>query len=169
MAEGPFRLNFVMSATGVGDLPADRGARLPSSVGRTWASPSLINAMANQKQLAKVSKDAGAGPSLLNLFEFGDGTTLMDLPGYGFAKVPGRVRSTWPAMIEGYLLERDGLNTVMTLIDAEIRAHGRSDVTTLEWLAAHDLPTRIVATKHDKVKPSVRDKTPVENWPRAAA
>jgi len=155
MADSPLRLEFVMSAARVADLPATEGEI--AVVGRSnVGKSSLINALANRNQLARVSKSPGR-TQLLNLFAFGDGTTLMDLPGYGFAKVPGRVRSTWPAMIEGYLLGREGLNTVMLLIDAEIGPTAL-DITTIEWLADNDLPTQIVATKHDKVKPSRRDK-----------
>ena len=81
----------------------------------------------------------------------------MDLPGYGYAKVPAHVRARWPEMIEGYLLGREGLRVVLLLVDAEIGPTA-IDVTTLEWLASHGLPVRVVATKHDKVKPSKRDR-----------
>jgi GTP-binding protein len=144
-----------MSATKVVDLPDTEGEI--AVVGRSnVGKSSLINALANRNQLARVSKSPGR-TQLLNLFAFGDGTTLMDLPGYGFAKVPGHVRSTWPQMIEGYLLNREGLNTVMALVDAEIGPTAL-DISTLQWLADNDLPTQVVATKHDKVKPSKRDK-----------
>jgi GTP-binding protein len=149
------QLEFVMSATRAADLPPTKGEI--AVVGRSnVGKSSLINALANRKALAKVSKTPGR-TQLLNLFAFGDGTTLMDLPGYGFAKVPARVRATWGEMIEGYLLERDGLRTVMVLVDAEV-GPTPIDVNTLEWLAANDLPVKVVATKHDKVKSSRRDR-----------
>jgi GTP-binding protein len=151
----PLSLEFVMSATRVADLPPTDGEI--AVVGRSnVGKSSLINALANRKALAKVSKTPGR-TQLLNLFEFGDGTTLMDLPGYGYAKVPGHVRATWGPMIEGYLLGRDHLTTVLGLVDAEV-GPTPIDVNTLEWLAANDLPVRVVATKHDKVKSSKRDK-----------
>jgi GTP-binding protein len=149
------QLEFVTSATRAADLPPTKGEI--AVVGRSnVGKSSLINALANRKALAKVSKTPGR-TQLLNLFAFGDGTTLMDLPGYGFAKVPARVRATWGEMIEGYLLERDGLRTVMVLVDAEV-GPTPIDVNTLEWLAANDLPVKVVATKHDKVKSSRRDR-----------
>jgi len=86
-----------------------------------------------------------------------DGTTLMDLPGYGFAKVPGRIRADWPKMIEGYLQRREGLASVIVLIDAEI-GPTPLDVSTLAWLRELGVPIRVVATKQDKVKSSKRDK-----------
>jgi GTP-binding protein len=81
----------------------------------------------------------------------------MDLPGYGFAKVPGRIRADWPKMIEGYLQRREGLASVIVLIDAEI-GPTPLDVSTLAWLRELGVPIRVVATKQDKVKSSKRDK-----------
>ena len=144
-----------MSGTRVADLPPTEGEL--AIVGRSnVGKSSLINALANRKGLAKVSKTPGR-TQLLNLFSFGDGTTLMDLPGYGYAKVPGHVRAQWGPMIEGYLLEREHLHTVLVLVDAEV-GPTPIDVNTLEWMAANDLPLRVVATKHDKVKSSKREK-----------
>ena len=155
MSASPLQLEFVMSATRLDDLPETEGEI--AVVGRSnVGKSSLINALANRKNLAKVSKTPGR-TQLLNLFAFRDGTTLMDLPGYGYAKVPGRVRATWGQMIEGYLLGRDHLHAVLVLVDAEV-GPTPIDVNTLEWLAANDLPIRVVATKHDKVKSSVRDR-----------
>ena len=86
-----------------------------SNVGKS----SLINALANQKQLARVSNTPGR-TQLINLFEHVGGGTIVDLPGYGYAKVPGHIRKDWGAMIEGYLLEREGLEMVFVLVDGAI-------------------------------------------------
>lgn len=151
----PLPLQFVMSATRVEDLPETEGEI--AVVGRSnVGKSSLINALANRNQLAKVSKTPGR-TQLLNLFAMDDGLTLMDLPGYGYAKVPGRVRATWPQMIEGYLLHRENLDVVMVLVDAEI-GPTPIDVSTIEWLRECGLNVKIVATKQDKVKSSKRDK-----------
>jgi GTP-binding protein len=101
-----------------------------------------------------VSKTPGR-TQLLNLFALPDGATVMDLPGYGYAAAPGAVRARWPEMIEGYLLRRAHLHAVVVLVDAEV-GPTRIDVDTLGWLRSHGLPVRVVATKHDKVKPSKR-------------
>jgi len=144
-----------MSASAIDQLPeatAEIAVVGRSNVGKS----SLINAMANRTHLAKVSKTPGR-TQLLNLFRFPDGTTLMDLPGYGYAKVPGRIRAQWGPMIEGYLLGREHLEMVVVLVDAEI-GPTPLDLNTMEWLRSEDVPFTIVATKHDKVKSSQRDK-----------
>ena len=151
----PLPLRFVTSASTYETLPATP-AELAfigrSNVGKS----SLINALANQKQLAKVSKTPGR-TQLLNLFELRDGRTLVDLPGYGFANAPKAARANWGRMTERYLLEREGLERILVLVDGEI-GPTRLDVNMLEWLRDCDLPFAVIATKHDKVKSSVRQK-----------
>jgi GTP-binding protein len=95
---------------------------------------------------------------LINLFSLdeGDGKgTLVDLPGYGYAKAAKSVRNDWPAMIEGYLLERDYLVMVFILVDGEI-GPTKLDQQMLDWLRYNDVPHTVVATKHDKVRSSKR-------------
>jgi GTP-binding protein len=153
VAVPPLALRFVTSGASVDDLPPTRGE--VAIVGRSnVGKSSVINALAHRTQLAKVSKTPGR-TQLLNLFALPDGTTVMDLPGYGFAAAPGSVRARWPEMIEGYLLRRQHLHAVVVLVDAEV-GPTRIDVDTLGWLRSHGLPVQVVATKHDKVKPSKR-------------
>ena len=141
------------------DLPPTEGE--VAVVGRSnVGKSSLINALANRTALARVSKSPGR-TQLLNLFELHDGFTVMDLPGYGYAQVPASVRAGWPAMIEGYLLGREGLAAVVVLVDAEV-GPTKIDVTTLTWLRDAGLPIQVVATKADKVKASTRDKRRAE-------
>lgn len=154
MGAPPLPLRFVTSAPDVADLPPTR-AEL-AIVGRSnVGKSSLINALANRRDLAKTSKTPGR-TQLLNLFALPDDRSIVDLPGYGFAQVPAKVRARWPAMIEGYLLGREELRAVVVLIDAAVGPTA-NDLETLGWLRSHDLPVRLVATKHDKVKPSRRD------------
>ena len=121
-----------------------------SNVGKS----SLINALANRTHLAQVSKTPGR-TRLLNLYEVNGGGSLVDLPGYGYAAVSKATKSAWPRMIETYLLSRDGLVMVMVLVDGEI-GPTPLDVKMLAWLRHHGIAHSIVATKHDKVKPSHR-------------
>ncbi|CAN5657842.1 ribosome biogenesis GTP-binding protein YihA/YsxC [soil metagenome] len=147
----PLQLTFVTSAKRYADLPetpCEVAIVGRSNVGKS----SLINALANHRQLAKVSNTPGR-TQLLNLFRLPSGGTVVDLPGYGFAKVPGRERAGWRAMIEGYLLEREGLDLVLVLVDGEI-GPTKLDVQMLDWLRGNDVPHTIVATKLDKVRPS---------------
>lgn len=147
------QLDFVTSAKRHGDLP-DSPAEV-AFVGRSnVGKSSLINALANRRQLAKVSNTPGR-TQLINMFRLPNGATLVDLPGYGYAAVPAREQATWRAMIEGYLLERPPLQLVFVLVDGEI-GPTKLDVQMLVWLRAHAVPHQVVATKMDKVKPSRR-------------
>ena len=82
---------------------------------------------------------------------------LVDLPGYGYAKVPKAVRDTWGPMIEDYLTGREQLAMVVVLLDGEV-GPTTSDLELLDWLRHEALPHSVVATKHDKVKSSRRDR-----------
>jgi GTP-binding protein len=147
----PLQLTFVTSAKRQADLPDSPGE--VAFVGRSNVGKSaLINALANRRQLAKVSNTPGR-TQLINLFVLPNGATVVDLPGYGYAKVPGREKSTWQAMIEGYLLEREPLELVFVLVDGEI-GPTKLDLQMLAWLQGNAVPYQIVATKADKVKPS---------------
>ena len=149
----PLRLRFVTSATRVAQLPLSNAE--VAFVGRSNVGKSaLINALANTKQLARVSNTPGR-TQLINMFELDGGGTLVDLPGYGYAKVPDRVRKDWPEMIEGYLLEREPLMQVFVLVDGAI-GPTPLDEQMLDWLRANAVPHTVVATKLDKVKSSKR-------------
>jgi GTP-binding protein len=115
---------------------------------------SLINALARRKSLAHVSNTPGRTQTL-NLYTTSAGFTLMDLPGYGYAAVPQREKSKWQAMIEGYLLEREGLACLLILVDGEI-GPTKLDVQMLDWVRFEGLPHMVVATKADKVKATRR-------------
>lgn len=153
MTTPPLQLEFVRSARDAHDLP-DSPAEV-AFVGRSnVGKSSLVNALANRVRLAKVSNTPGR-TQLINLFRLRNGSTVVDLPGYGYAAVPGRVRATWQPMIEGYLLERPPLVQVFVLVDGEI-GPTTLDVQMLGWLRANEVPHTVVATKLDKVKPSKR-------------
>ena len=151
----PLQLEFVLSATEVGGLPpteAEIAIVGRSNVGKS----SLINAVANRKKLAMVSNTPGR-TRMLNLFALPGHGTVMDLPGYGYAQASQTMRAAWGRMIEDYLLEREGLNMVVVLVDGEV-GPTKLDLTMLEWAEGNELPHTIVATKHDKVKAMQRDK-----------
>jgi GTP-binding protein len=151
----PLDLQFVRSAAELAQLPptdAEVAVVGRSNVGKS----SLVNALAHRRNLAHVSKTPGR-TQLLNVFTVDGRATLVDLPGYGFAAAPGRVKAGWQAMIEGYLLGREALEVTLVLVDGEI-GPTPLDLQMLEWLDAHGLARRVVATKHDKVKSSRREK-----------
>ncbi len=152
----PLRLNFVQSAARLDQLPAS--TREVAIVGRSnVGKSSLVNALAHRKQLARTSKTPGA-TKLINVFELdpeGSGRWLVDLPGYGFAKVSANERQRWQTMIETYLTQRSTLEAVIVLIDGEI-GPTPLDLQTVEWLHHIGRPLIYVATKEDKVRPSKR-------------
>jgi GTP-binding protein len=148
---GPLALEFVKSARRLAELPATDAE--VAFVGRSnVGKSSLVNALANRKQLAKVSNTPGR-TQLINLFQRREGGTLVDLPGYGYAKVPDRERKQWQGMIEGYLLGREELRALMLLLDGEIGPTAL-DLQMIDWLNANEIPAVLVATKLDKVRPS---------------
>lgn len=151
---GPLQISFVTSAKDASTLPetpAEVAFVGRSNVGKS----SLINALANHKQLARVSNTPGR-TQLINLFRLPGGGAIVDLPGYGYAAVPGRIKQGWQKMIEGYLLHRASLVNVFVLVDGEI-GPTKLDVQMLAWLRENGVPHTVVATKHDKVKSSKRD------------
>jgi len=151
----PLQLEFVTSADHLDRLPeslAEVAVVGRSNVGKS----SLINALAKRNGLANTSKTPGR-TQLLNCFELPDGTTMVDCPGYGYAKVSKVQRASMARMIERYLEGRDPLQMVMVLVDGEV-GPTPLDRSMLEWLREEGLPHQVVATKHDKVKTKVRDK-----------
>lgn len=148
---GPLQLEFATSAARVEDLP-DSPVEI-AMVGRSnVGKSSIINALANRKQLARVSNTPGR-TQLINLFTLPTGATVVDLPGYGYAAVPTREKAKWQAMIERYLLERQPLQALLLLVDGEI-GPTKLDLQMIDWVVDNQIPTVIVATKSDKVRPS---------------
>lgn len=153
----PLRLAFVTSATRHEDLPTSRAE--VAVVGRSnVGKSSLINALANHKGLARTSKDPGR-TRLLNMFSL-DGDplqagSLVDCPGYGYAKVSKADRAAWQDMVDLYLLDRPGLVMTMALVDGAV-GPTKSDVELLDWMRDAGVAFTVVATKHDKVKSSQR-------------
>ncbi len=151
----PLDLRFVLSADRVGVLPDSRAEI--AVVGRSnVGKSSLLNALANRKNLANTSKTPGR-TQLLNCFQLGEDSTVIDCPGYGYASVSKTMRASWQRMIDTYLLEREQLTMVLVLVDGEV-GPTQLDAQMLDWLQANTLPHSVIATKHDKLKASQREK-----------
>ncbi len=141
--------DFVTSATKPSQYPP---AGLPeiafagrSNVGKS----SLINVLVNRKRLVKTSSTPGR-TQLLNFFDINGKLAFVDLPGYGYAKVPASVRRNWGPMIETYLSTRKTLKGVVLIMDIR-RVPRREEFDLLEWLDNYSIETIIVLTKADKL------------------
>jgi len=116
-----------------------------SNVGKS----SLINMLVGVNKLARVSGTPGKTRNVEH-FKVEDAWLLADLPGYGFAKTSKAERGTWKRMIDTYLLERENLQCVFTLIDTRLEPQ-RNDLEMIQWLGENSIPFVIVFTKSDKL------------------
>ena len=141
---------FLLSASTTRQFPA---ATLPeiAFAGRSNVGKStLINSLLNRKKLVKTSATPGK-TQLINFFKVNDKFYFVDLPGYGYAKVPESVRRKWQNLVEAYLSERKTLRNVVLIVDSR---HNPTiqDRQLLEWLKYFQRPSLIVASKIDKLK-----------------
>lgn len=142
-------VRFIASAAEPQQLPADEGAEV-AFVGRSNAGKSsAINAICGRRGLAFVSRTPGR-TQLINLFALTPATTLVDLPGYGFARVPAEIRSRWEHLLGYYLSRRVALKGLLIVVDAR---HGIKDLDRhmMDWFAPTGKPVHILLTKSDKV------------------
>ena len=121
-----------------------------SNVGKS----SLINCLAQRKKLVRTSRTPGL-TRLINFFRINEAFYFVDLPGYGFARVPESVRAQWRPMVEGYLLERKTLRGIVHIIDAR-HLPTPDDIQLWVWLHDRRIPVIPVLTKADKVPQSKR-------------
>ena len=123
-----------------------------SNVGKS----SLINVLVNRKNLVRTSNTPGR-TQLINFFRINDAFTFVDLPGYGFAKVPLSVKREWGPMMETYLSRRENLRGTVLILDIR-RIPSAEDLQMLQWLRACGIPPLLVVTKCDKLSKSQRSR-----------
>ncbi len=116
-----------------------------SNVGKS----SLINKLLNRKRLVKTSSTPGR-TQLINFFSINRVFCFVDLPGYGYAKVPASVKKKWGPMIEKYLLTRETLKGVVLIMDIR-RTPGMEELQFIDWLGSFDIPVILILTKVDKL------------------
>lgn len=119
-----------------------------SNVGKS----SLINALMNRKSLARTSAQPGKTQTI-NYYHINDEMYLVDLPGYGYARVSEEIKAKWGKMIENYLHTSPTLKAVFLLIDIR-HAPSANDVSMYEWIVSNGFSPIIIATKLDKIKRS---------------
>jgi len=116
-----------------------------SNVGKS----SLINTLINRKRLVKTSSTPGR-TQLINFFLINKAFSFVDLPGFGYAKVPDSVRKKWGPMIETYLSTRKTLKGVVFIMDIR-RISGMQELNFIEWLHYYNIPSILILTKADKL------------------
>lgn len=122
-----------------------------SNVGKS----SLINKVLNRRNFARVSQTPGK-TATINFYNIDDKIHLVDLPGYGYAKVSDKERLKWANMIEEYLAERDQLVAVILLVDLRHKPTN-DDITMMNWVKDNGFSPIVIGTKYDKLKPSQRE------------
>jgi GTP-binding protein len=141
---------FIKSAAAPADFPADTGYEV-AFVGRSNSGKSsAINAIVGMRNLARVSKTPGR-TQLINFFAVAPDRRIVDLPGYGFARVPAETRRRWQRLLESYLLGRRSLRALLLTVDIR-RGLTAMDRTLLGWIAPRELPVGLLLTKADKLR-----------------
>lgn len=116
-----------------------------SNVGKS----SLLNTLVNRRKLARTSSTPGRTQAI-NFFRFGKTLYLVDLPGYGFARVPIKVKKSWGQMVENYLRARETLKAVVVILDIR-RDPSTGDENLINWLNYYAIKPIVVLTKADKI------------------
>jgi GTP-binding protein len=142
-------VKFVTSAAEKHQLAPDTGCEVAFAGRSNSGKSTAINAITQRAGLARVSRTPGR-TQLINFFELGPDRRLVDLPGYGFAKVPERVRARWLALMEHYFNVRESLVGLMLIVDSR-RGLGAQDAAMLEWVLARGREAHVLLTKADKL------------------
>ncbi|CUS47775.1 MAG: ribosome biogenesis GTP-binding protein EngB [Idiomarinaceae bacterium HL-53] len=148
---------FLTSAPNIRFLPPDEGIEVAFAGRSNAGKSSAINALTQQKSLARTSKTPGRTQQI-NVFSMTETTRLVDLPGYGFAKVPVAMKEAWQKSLSEYLQARKCLRGLVVLMD--IRHPLREvDQELIHWAVASNISVLVVLTKADKLKSGARKQT----------
>jgi GTP-binding protein len=151
------KVEFVLSASAPEQFPAD-GLREIAFLGRSnVGKSSLINALTGQKGLAFTSSTPGRTQTI-NFYRVDEKMYFVDLPGYGYAKVPRGMKDDWKRLIERYLVDRDRLESAFLILDAR-RGWMEKDLELKQWLDHHERHYLVVVTKMDKLNQTEQRRT----------
>lgn len=141
---------FIKSAVKPSDYPPSLLPEIAFAGRSNVGKSSLINTLVNRKRLVKTSSTPGR-TQLINFFDINATFSFVDLPGYGYAKVPAAVQKTWGPMVETYLQSRKTLTCVVLILDIR-RTPRREEFDLLAWLEHFNIARLLVLTKTDKLK-----------------
>jgi GTP-binding protein len=147
---------FVTSAVRPQQYPPEEMPEVAFAGRSNVGKSSLINTLVSRKKLVLTSSSPGK-TRLINFFRVNDALMLVDLPGYGYARVSEHERRTWRPMIERYLSDRNNLIAVVVILDIR-RTPNEDDAQLLDWLARREIPAVLVVTKADKLSKTAQSK-----------
>jgi GTP-binding protein len=151
-----FSAEFVISAAGPKQFPPDRKPQIAIAGRSNVGKSSVINALLHRKSLVKTSATPGK-TQLINFFVINGAFYFVDLPGYGYARVPRGVADSWAPLIEGYLKNSQRPTAVVVLLDSR-RAPDDRDRLLVEWLRQYGIPAIYALTKIDKLNRQEADR-----------
>jgi GTP-binding protein len=141
---------FICSAPDLKHCPEDTGAEVAFAGRSNAGKSSAINALTGQHKLARISKTPGRTQQI-NFFQLSEQQRLVDLPGYGYAKVPESMKLAWQANLQNYLENRASLKGVVLLMDIR-HPFKPFDLLMIDWANQYEMSLHILLTKADKLK-----------------
>ena len=151
------KAKFITSANHINELPEDDGLEIAFAGRSNAGKSSAINSLSRQNRLAYVSKQPGR-TQLVNFFEIEERKYLVDLPGYGYAKVPESMRKHWQKTLPTYLQQRQSLVGLVIVMDIR-NPLTALDINMLDWFAPRQKPIHVLLTKCDKLSKDKQNKT----------
>lgn len=143
------RFEFSKGVAAFNQLPIDTGAEVAFAGRSNVGKSSVLNKITHRRALARTSKSPGRTREL-NFFAYDESTYIVDLPGYGYAKVNEAMRNAWAKLLERYMSERKSLKGVFLIIDIR-HPLGKFDQQMLDYCSSCDLPLHILVNKADKL------------------
>ncbi|MCL4118420.1 UNVERIFIED_CONTAM: hypothetical protein GTU68_049783 [Idotea baltica] len=144
------KAQFLLSAPTIKQCPEDAGKEVAFAGRSNAGKSSALNTLTDNKKLARTSKTPGR-TQLLNFFSLDEDSRLVDLPGYGFAKVPKAMKQAWDRNLAGYLQERQSLRGLVMLMDIRHPLQ-QYDWQMIRWASESEMPIHLLLTKADKLK-----------------
>ena len=147
----PYRqAQYTISATQLSELPVDEGIEVAFAGRSNAGKSSAINTITDQKSLARISKTPGR-TQMINFFSVDENRSLVDLPGYGYAKVPEKIKIRWQQTLGKYLETRQALRGLVLMMDIR-HPLKEFDLQMIKWANNAKLSVHILLTKSDKLK-----------------